>query len=65
MIFESGIRSLSASISWDWAEDQQRIWGHWVTQYIDYFGPRRGTVQKSFFHLATGNANRVALNKLD
>ncbi len=39
-------------ISWSWAEDKTRLWEHWVTQYIDFFGPRQTPVQSSYFYVA-------------
>lgn len=39
-----------ARLSWAWANDQSRIWNHWVTDYIDYFGPRQWDMKKSYFH---------------
>ncbi len=38
-----------AARSWAWAQDSQRVWNHWITDYIDYFGPRQWPMQRSFF----------------
>lgn len=50
-ITEQLFRDLSA-LSWDWAKDKSRIWEHWVTQYIDFFGPRKTKMKSSYFHTA-------------
>jgi hypothetical protein len=49
-----------AAISWQWADDPQRIWDHWTSAYIDYFGPRRLVLQKSYFHMPDAPWVRVA-----
>jgi hypothetical protein len=49
----------TANLSWQWANDKNRVWKHWVTEYIDYFGPRQWVMQKSFFHVANRCAHRV------
>ena len=47
------------AVSWDWAEDKSRLWEHWVTQYIDFFGPRKTAVQTSYFHVVDQPACRI------
>ncbi len=42
-----------STISWDWATDKSRLWEHWVTQYIDFFGPRKTKLNSSYFHTTT------------
>jgi len=49
-----------ADLSWVWAEDKSRIWQHWITDYIDYFGPRQWVMQKSYFHIPGNSAARAA-----
>ncbi|MFA5983084.1 MAG: hypothetical protein WC782_03625 [Methylococcaceae bacterium] len=41
-----------ADVSWRWASDKNRVWQHWVTQYIDYFGDRQWPMKKSYFYVA-------------
>ena len=50
-VTEQLFSNLSA-LSWDWAEDKSRVWEHWVTQYIDFFGPRKTKMESSYFHTA-------------
>lgn len=37
--------------SWTWQQDQNRVWRHWITEYIDYFGPRQWDMQASYFYV--------------
>ncbi|MEE9424733.1 MAG: hypothetical protein V3V18_07110 [Methylococcales bacterium] len=53
-ITEQLFNHLSA-LSWDWAADKNRLWEHWVTQYIEFFGPRKTPVESSYFHTANPN----------
>jgi hypothetical protein len=47
-----------AGLAEDWANDRSRIWKHWITEYIDYFGPRRRQLEHSYFEAGT-HAGRV------
>jgi len=49
-----------AAISWAWSEDKNRIWQHWITDYIDYFGSRQWTMLKSYFHVAGNPHARIS-----
>ncbi len=49
-----------ADISWAWKEDSSRIWRHWITEYIDYFGPRQWPVQASYFYVPGNPGARIA-----
>lgn len=49
-----------ANVSWLWAGDQNRIWQHWVNDYIDYFGDRQWKQQKSYFYMNNPDC-RIAL----
>ncbi|MDG4596104.1 MAG: hypothetical protein P9F75_10535 [Candidatus Contendobacter sp.] len=40
-----------AALSWDWARRPERVWDHWTSAYIDYFGPRQWLMRKSYFHV--------------
>jgi hypothetical protein len=47
-----GVESLLdglADASWSWADDPTRVWSHWSTKYIEYFGPRRWALPTSRF----------------
>ncbi|MCK5360410.1 MAG: hypothetical protein KAJ95_07270, partial [Gammaproteobacteria bacterium] len=37
---ESLFAALS-EVSWEWAGDEKRVWDHWTSAYIDYFGERQ------------------------
>lgn len=50
-----------ASLSWEWANDSRRIWNHWVTDYIDYFGQRQWNMKKSYFHIPSGKDHRIGM----
>ena len=39
-----------AEMSWDWAGDDARIWDHWTSAYIEYFGPRQWPAEQSHFY---------------
>ncbi len=40
--------------SWQWHNQADKLWDHWTSNYIDYFGERQISVQASHFHLDTG-----------
>lgn len=42
-----------------WEEAPGRLWDHWTSQYIDYFGPRRHFAQNSHFPISKGEAERL------
>jgi hypothetical protein len=42
---------LLSDASWDWADQPERLWDHWTSAYIDYFGPRRWPMRRSHFHV--------------
>ena len=52
-----------SNISWDWAEDKTRLWEHWITKYIDYFGPREWIMKKSYFFVQ--NAPHIRIQTID
>ena len=39
-------------LSQDWAADKGKLWDHWTSRYIDYFGPRRWPLSNTPFHVA-------------
>ena len=51
-----------AELSWDWAGEDARIWDHWTSAYIEYFGPRQWPAEQSHFHSpdAPPHARRAA-----
>ena len=46
--------------SWSWAHDASRLWDHWTSAYIDYFGPRQWTLHKSYFYVPNSPETRLA-----
>jgi len=40
------------ALSTPWGNDPARIWDHWTSRYIDYFGPRQWSLDASHFTLA-------------
>jgi len=40
--------------SWQWHGKQEKLWDHWTSHYIDYFGDRHIKLQSSHFYLNTG-----------
>ena len=38
-------------LSHDWAHDADKLWDHWTSRYIDYFGPRRWPLSNTPFHV--------------
>lgn len=50
-----------ADVSWAWAADKNRIWQHWITEYIDYFGPRQWAMQSSYFYVPGNPDARIVM----
>lgn len=48
-----------STCSWDWAEKQERVWQHWTSNYIDYFGYRSKPLNMSYFYQAGKPESRV------
>jgi hypothetical protein len=48
-----------AAASWTWAHDATRLWDHWTSAYIDYFGPRQWTLSKSYFYVPNAPDTRL------
>jgi hypothetical protein len=47
-------RALFAELSdasWTWMDQADRIWDHWTSRYIDYFGERQQPLRHSYFYL--------------
>ena len=40
--------------SWQWHDKPEKIWHHWTSNYIDYFGERQVNMQSSHFYLNVG-----------
>lgn len=38
-----------SSLSWESANDSERLWDHWTSNYIDYFGDRNWAIDNSYF----------------
>lgn len=51
-----------AGVSWSWADNKSRVWNHWITDYIDYFGTRQWLMQKSYFHVNDNPDCRIVLD---
>lgn len=45
--------------SWNWATDEEKIWDHWTSAYIDYFAPRQKMLEMSYFYQAEKPASRI------
>jgi hypothetical protein len=43
--------ALVSNVSWNWANDKKKIWNHWTSIYIDYFGDRQWSMDKSYFYV--------------
>ncbi len=41
-----------AEVSWQWHDQPERLWTHWTSRYIDYFGERRYRPAQCCFYLA-------------
>lgn len=50
--------------SWSWAEQTDRVWSHWTSEYIDYFAPRKKSLEMSYLYQAEKPESRI-LNKAD
>lgn len=48
-----------SEISWEWEGLGDKVWDHWTSAYIDYFGPRQFILRESFFHLPNNPAGRM------
>ena len=44
--------------SWTWSSED-RVWDHWTSRYIDYFGPRHFDLTQSYFALPLHPAGRL------
>jgi hypothetical protein len=52
-------------LSWQWAGDKTRIWDHWTSRYIDYFGPRQWSLDDSnFAPFGSGDSRPERLSSL-
>lgn len=40
--------------SWQWHDQPEKLWDHWTSNYIDYFGARQINIQSSHFYLNSG-----------
>lgn len=49
-----------ADLANEWSCDPSRVWAHWVTEYIDYFGPRRWDLKESCFGKGQSTAESSA-----
>lgn len=45
--------------SWTWPEQSERVWDHWTSRYIDYFGPRQFALEQSYFTLPDKRSGRI------
>ncbi|MEK6748260.1 MAG: hypothetical protein AABY83_03525 [Pseudomonadota bacterium] len=52
-----------SNISFLWAQDPQRLWQHWTSAYIDYFGPRQWQLDSSLFYAPPAAEPGVAIAK--
>lgn len=50
---------LLSGSSWDWAEEKGRVWNHWTSNYIDYFGPRKNELEMSYFYQQDKTESRI------
>jgi hypothetical protein len=41
--------------SWQWHDQSSKLWNHWTSNYIDYFGTRQINTSASHFYLANGS----------
>jgi len=41
--------------SWQWHDQPNKLWNHWTSNYIDYFGNRQINTPTSHFYLANGS----------
>ncbi|MDH5182610.1 MAG: hypothetical protein OEX12_01850 [Gammaproteobacteria bacterium] len=48
----SKLFNVLSEASWTWSVQTDRIWDHWTSRYIDYFGPRHFELTQSYFALA-------------
>ena len=53
-----------SEISWSWADQADRLWQHWTSNYIDYFGPRQHELNMSYFYQPGQPKSRI-LNSAD
>ena len=45
--------------SWSWPLQEERLWDHWTSRYIDYFGPRQFELSHSYFALPAHPEGRL------
>ncbi|MDH5609487.1 MAG: hypothetical protein OEY56_08405 [Cyclobacteriaceae bacterium] len=51
---------LLCGYSWDWANDENRLWDHWTSHYIDYFGDRKLDLDTSYFYTGVEKTSRIS-----
>jgi hypothetical protein len=51
-----------SNVSWNWAQDESKLWNHWTSIYIDYFGDRRWPMEKSCFYVEGRESSRIELD---
>jgi len=52
-----------SNASWAWAEQEERLWNHWTSDYIDYFGPREQMLEMSYLHQPELPESRIRLDE--
>jgi len=50
-------------VSWTWAEQEDRLWSHWTSDYIDYFGPRQQMLEMSYLYQPELPETRIRLDE--
>jgi len=48
-----------ANYSWSWARQEDRLWNHWTSDYIDYFAPRKQPLEMSYLYQADMPESRI------
>ena len=50
-------------VSWAWAEQEDRQWKHWTSDYIDYFAPRQQMLEMSYLYQPALPESRIRLDE--
>jgi len=54
--------STLVNLSWSWHSDPNRVWNHWIMDYMDYFGARTWKMRSSFFQSDDQSITRLLPN---
>ena len=58
--FSNNLFAQLSHYSWEWQNQQDRRWDHWTSKYIDYFGPRQWSLDRTYFFSCDNPQARIS-----